>query len=200
MSSDVLVLNRRFYAIHVTSLKRALTLLYLDHAQVVDAEYRTYTFEDWRALSAARLDHPTGVIRTQRFSLAIPEVIALRVFDRLPQSQVKFTRRNIYEHYGYRCCYCGVKFSTENLNLDHVVPRSREGATNWENIVTSCIPCNLKKANRLPDEAGMTLLIRPSKPRWKGPASLVFKSQVRVRRSWQRFVDNAYWNSELENK
>ncbi len=68
MSSDVLVLNRRFYAIHVTSLKRALTLLYLDHAQVVDAEYRTYTFDDWRALSASRAEHPSGVIRTQRFN------------------------------------------------------------------------------------------------------------------------------------
>lgn len=198
MSSDVLVLNRRFYAIHVTSLKRALTLLYLDHAQVVDAEYRTYTFDDWRALSASRAEHPSGVIRTQRFSLAIPEVIALRVFDRLPQSQVKFTRRNIYDHYGHRCCYCGEKFSTESLNLDHVIPRSREGSTTWENIVTSCIPCNLKKANRTPAEAGMRLLIQPTRPRWKGPASLVFKSNFKVRQSWQRFVDNAYWHSELE--
>ncbi len=200
MSSDVLVLNRQFYAIHITSLKRALTLLYLDHAQVVDEEYRTYSFDDWRALSDAQADHPSGFIRTPTFRLAIPEVITLRVFDRLPMGQVTFTRRNIYEHYGYRCCYCGRKFSTENLNLDHVVPRSREGATNWSNIVTSCIPCNLRKSNRLPEEAGMNLLITPSRPRWKGAASLVFKSNAKIRQSWQRFVDNAYWNSELENQ
>jgi 5-methylcytosine-specific restriction endonuclease McrA len=200
MSADVLVLNRQFYAIHITSLRRALTLLYLDHAHVVDQEYRTYSFEHWRALSEARVDHPAGFIRTAAFRLAIPEVIALRVFDRLPMRQVTFTRRNIYDHYGYRCCYCGKKFATENLNLDHVVPRSRNGATNWDNIVTSCIPCNLKKSNRLPEEAGLKLLITPSRPRWKGSASLVFKSNAKVRQSWQRFVDNAYWNSELDNQ
>ncbi|HNC75131.1 MAG TPA: HNH endonuclease [Elusimicrobiota bacterium] len=200
MSGDVLVLNRQFYAIQITSLKRALTLLYLDHAHVVDQEYRTYSFDSWRELSTGRAENPAGFIRTPSFNLAIPEVIALRVFDRLPLSQVKFTRRNIYEHYGYRCCYCGVKFSTENLNLDHVVPRCREGATTWENIVTSCIPCNLKKGSRLPEEAGMKLLIHPSRPKWKGPASLVFRSHFKVRQSWQRFVDNAYWNSELESK
>ncbi len=198
MSGDVLVLNRQFYAIHITSLRRALTLLYLDHAHVVDEEYKTYSFDDWRVLSQACAQNATGFIRTPTFHLAVPEVIALRVFDRLPVSQVKFTRRNIYEHYGHRCCYCGKKFSTENLNLDHVVPRSREGATDWGNIVTSCIPCNLRKSNRLPAEAGMKLLIRPTRPRWKGAASLVFKSNFKVRQSWQRFVDNAYWNSELE--
>lgn len=79
-----------------------------------------------------------------------------------------------------------------------MVPRSRQGATNWENIVTSCIPCNLKKGNRLPREAGLTLLIEPSRPRWKGPVSLVFRTNFKVRQSWQRFVDNAYWNTELE--
>jgi hypothetical protein len=84
--------------------------------------------------------------------------------------------------------------------LDHVIPRSRDGATNWDNIVTSCIPCNLKKSNRLPEEAGLKLLITPSRPRWKGSASLVFKSNAKIRQSWQRFVDNAYWNSELEHQ
>lgn len=196
--SEVLVLNRQFYAIQITSWRRALTLLYLDHARVVDQNYRTYDFQDWRALSGAITEHPGGFIDTPQFRLAVPEVIALRVYDKLPESDVKFTRRNIYEHYHYRCCYCGEKFSTADLNLDHVTPRSRGGPTNWYNIVTSCIPCNLRKANRLPDEAGMKLLIEPTKPRWKGPASLVWRSNVRVRRSWQRFIDNVYWNSELE--
>jgi 5-methylcytosine-specific restriction endonuclease McrA len=200
VSSDVLVLNRRFYAIQITSLRRALTLLYLDHAQVVDEEYRTYDFSDWRDFSSARADHPSGFVDTPNFRLVVPDVIALKVFDRLPESHVKFTRRNIYEHYGYRCCYCGRKFPTEELNLDHVVPKSRRGATDWDNIVTSCIPCNLKKGNRLPSEAGMDLLITPSRPRWKGPASLVFRAPFSLRRSWQKFIDSVYWNSELEGK
>jgi 5-methylcytosine-specific restriction endonuclease McrA len=202
MSSDVLVLNRQFYAIQITSWRRALTLLYLDHAHVVDEQYKTYSFEDWRDLSLGIKDHPAGFVTTPSFRIAVPEVIALKVYDKLPASDVKFTRRNIYEHYGYRCyrcCYCGKKFPTQSLNLDHVVPRSRGGPTDWTNIVTSCIPCNLKKANRVPKEAGLKLLMTPSKPKWKGRSSLVFRANFQVRQSWQRFVDNVYWNSELEN-
>ncbi len=196
--SDVLVLNKQFYAIQITSWQRALTLVYLDHAQVVDEEYRTYSFDDWRELTSARTQHPGGFVTTPAFRIAIPEVIALKVYDKLPDSAVKFTRRNIYEHYGHRCCYCGRKFGTQDLNLDHVVPKSRGGPTSWANIVTSCIPCNLQKGNRTPLEAGLPLLVKPTRPQWKGRSSLVFRSGVRVRQSWQRFIDNVYWNSELE--
>jgi len=198
MSTDVLVLNRQFYAIQIASWRRALTLLYLDHAQVVDEEYQTYDFENWRDLSQTMRNSPAGFISTPSFRLALPEVIALRVYEKMPLSEVKFTRRNIYEHYGHRCCYCGVKYSTSELNLDHVIPRSRGGSTNWSNIVTSCVPCNLKKGNRLPKEAGLKLRLQPSKPKWRGPASLVFRANFKIRRAWQRFIDNVYWNSELE--
>lgn len=198
MTSDVLVLNRQFYAIQITSWRRALTLLYLDHACVVDEEYRTYSFEDWRGLSLEKKDHPAGFITTPSFKIAVPEVIALKLYDKLPVSEVKFTRRNIYEHYSYHCCYCGKRFPTQELNLDHVVPRSRGGPTNWNNIVTSCIPCNLKKGNRLPQEAGMKMHLPPSRPKWKGRSSLVFRANFKIRQSWQRFIDNIYWNSELD--
>ncbi len=109
MNSDVLVLNRSFYAVQVTSWQRALTLVYTNHASVVDEEYRTYSFEDWRQLSQMIDEHPSGFIKTPRFKIAIPDVIALKLYDRLPTTEVKFTRRNIYEHYGYTCCYCGAE-------------------------------------------------------------------------------------------
>ncbi|HVO33239.1 MAG TPA: HNH endonuclease [Elusimicrobiota bacterium] len=199
MSADVLVLNRNFYAIHIADWQRALSLVYLDHARVVDQEYRTYTFEDWRELSKILTNHPGGYVHTPTFRIAIPEVIALRGYDKMPVGDVKFTRRNIYEHYGHRCCYCGHKFGTQELNLEHVLPRSRGGRTDWANIVTACIPCNLKKADRLPHEAGMKLLIKPTKPKWRGSASLVFKAPFKIKASWQRFIDNVYWNTELES-
>jgi len=198
MSSDVLVLNRSFYAIHITNWRRALSLLYLDHARVVDDEYRTYNFTDWREMSKLISENPSGFIHTPRFKIAIPEVISLKLYDRLPASEIKFTRRNIYEHYGYQCCYCGGKFRTNDLNLEHILPKSRGGQSTWNNIVTSCIPCNLKKGDQLPKEAGMKLIIEPSKPRWKGARSLVLHSSFKVKASWQRFIDNIYWNSELE--
>lgn len=199
MSADVLVLNRNFYAIHIADWRRALSLLYCDHARVVDDEYRTYNFDDWRELSQLMAKSPSGFVSTPSFRIAIPEVITLKHYDRLPAGEVKFTRRNIYEHYSYRCCYCGNKFGTQELNLEHVLPRSRGGKTDWSNIVTSCIPCNLRKADRLPHEAGMRLLMQPTKPKWQGSASLVFRAPVKIKASWQRFIDNAYWNTELES-
>lgn len=198
--SDVLVLNRSFYAVQVTSWQRALTLVYLDHAAVVDQEYRTYSFDDWRELSALTREHPAGYVTTPQFTIAVPEVIALKLYDRLPASDVKFTRRNIYEHYKYRCCYCGKQCSTTELNLDHVIPRSRGGKTSWDNIVTSCIPCNLRKADKLPDEANMRLLATPTKPHWRGNLAMMVRSPLKVRTSWQRFIDHAYWHSELEKE
>lgn len=198
MSTDVLVLNRNFYAIHITNWRRALSLLYLDHARVVDEEYRTYNFSDWKELSNLIKDHPAGYVHTPTFKIAIPDVIALRAYDQVPAAEIKFTRRNIYEHYGYHCCYCGKKFQTKDLNLEHIVPSSRGGQSTWNNVVTSCIPCNIKKGDSLPHEAGMKLLIEPSRPRWKGAQSLVLPSFIKFKASWQKFIDNVYWDSEIE--
>jgi 5-methylcytosine-specific restriction endonuclease McrA len=198
--SDVLVLNRSFYAIQVISWRRAISLVYADHARVVDEDYRTYSFEDWRELSEAIKENPSGYIHTPSFKIAIPEVISLRTFDGLPKSEVKFTRRNIYEHYNYRCIYCGHKFNSSDLNLEHVVPKSRGGKTDWANVVTACVACNLKKGSHLPDEAGMKLLVKPSKPKWRGSAAVVFRPGFQMKASWQRFIDNVYWNTELEHQ
>jgi len=198
MSSDVLVLNRNFCAVHIANWQRAVSLVYIEHARVVDEEYRTYNFADWREFSQLIHDHPSGFVSTPTFRIAIPEVIVLQRYDKMPAGEVKFTRRNIYEHYGHRCCYCGHKYSTQELNLEHVLPKSRGGKTDWANIVTACIPCNLRKADKLPHEAGMHLLLKPSKPKWRGSASLVLKAPFKMKASWQRFIDTVYWNTELE--
>lgn len=195
---DTLVLNRYFYAIQIAGWQRAFSLLYAGQASVVDEEYRTYDFESWKELSATMTQAPAGFVHTARYRIAIPDVIALRHYDRLPPMQVKFTRRNIYEHYGYRCCYCGKRFKTEDLNLDHILPRSRGGSSDWNNVVTACISCNTRKANRLPHEAGMQFKVPPSKPRWNGPAALMFRSGRQVRASWQKFIDTVYWDGELK--
>jgi 5-methylcytosine-specific restriction endonuclease McrA len=196
--SDVLVLNKQFYAVHITTWQKAISLLFSDHARVIDEEYNTYTFSDWKSISATIKEHPSGFVHTPTLKIAIPEVIVLRLYDALPPMDVKFTRKNIYEHYKYKCCYCGKKKQVNELNLEHIVPLSRGGATNWLNVVTSCIPCNLKKGCRLPEEAGMKLLVQPSKPQWKGPVSLCLRPGVKVKASWQKFIDTIYWNTELE--
>jgi 5-methylcytosine-specific restriction endonuclease McrA len=184
---DVLVLNRNFYAIAVTGWQRAISLLYLDHARVVDEGYRTYDFVDWLDASRDLETDAPGFINTPNLRIAIPEVISLRLFGKVPKREVTFSRRNLLHHYGWRCAYCGEKFTGEKLNLDHVLPKSRGGETNWANVVVSCIPCNKRKGNRLPSEAGMKLVRTPGKPRARsGP--ILWPQLSDSRRSWQRFL------------
>ncbi|MHB2025804.1 MAG: HNH endonuclease [Elusimicrobiota bacterium] len=199
MSGDVLILNRNFYAIQIASWERALTLLYLDRACVVDDERGACDFQDWIQLSREMKKEPRWFVHTPKLTVALPEVIALKFFDKVPRTEVPFTRRNIYAHYGHRCCYCGNRFPPADLNLDHVVPRSRGGKTDWTNVVTSCVPCNLKKGSRLPDEAGMKLRVRVSRPKFRQGLTLALRSPARVRRSWQRFIDKAYWDATIED-
>ncbi|HBW47976.1 TPA: HNH endonuclease [bacterium] len=195
---DTLVLNKNFFAIQITNWKRALSLLYLGHAAAVDEEYRLYDFESWREVADSMTKCAHGAIITPNFSIPIPDVISLRLYSKLPPMTIKFTRRNIYEHYDFRCCYCGTRFSSDQLNLEHIIPRSRGGKSDWENVVTACIECNTRKANRLPHEAGMALRIKPSKPGWRGPDSLLMRSGIKIRASWQRFIDTCYWDGELK--
>lgn len=192
---DVLVLNRNYYAIHVASWQRAMTLLVSGHANVVDGDYKSYSFDDWKELSQMITDNPNGYINTPNFKIAVPEVIALTFYDRLPSREIKFTRKNLYHHYHFKCCYCGHKYDSSKMNLDHVVPRAKGGTTCWENIVLSCIPCNNKKANNTPTEAGMRMHYVPSKPKWRSVLSIGIG--LPVKQSWQKFVDDIYWNSEL---
>ena len=85
----------------------------------------------------------------------------------MPKKEVKFTRHNIFERDHNTCQYCGKVFDRKDLNLDHVIPRDRGGPTTWENIVCSCIKCNTQKANRTPQEAGMHLIRKPKRPKWR---------------------------------
>ncbi len=197
LKEQVLVLNRLWQAVNVCSVRRALSLLFEGHAQVVasaaDGSFQTFGFSEWRDFSQ-RQPHPES-IHTVSFRLRVPRVILLLVFDRMPKNEVKFTRHNIFERDKNTCQYCGVVFDRKDLNLDHVLPRDRGGPTNWENIVCSCIPCNTKKANRTPQEAGLHLIRKPKRPRWR-PFVQVNVS-LACHDSWKHFLDVAYWNVEL---
>jgi 5-methylcytosine-specific restriction endonuclease McrA len=195
---ETLVLNKNYVAICVTNWKRAINLVYLDRAYVIDEDYRMYNFNDWCEISKYMDEHPSGFVHTPKLRIAIPEVIALKFYDKYPKSEVKFTRRNIYELYGYKCCYCGKKFPSSELNLDHIIPKSRGGKTDWSNVVTACLQCNIKKGNNLPREVGMQLKIKPKKPEKVSRLYLILNSPVKIKSSWQKFIDNLYWNVELE--
>jgi 5-methylcytosine-specific restriction endonuclease McrA len=161
VDEQVLVLNRNYQPINVTNVRRAFVMLYLDLARAVDKEFRVFDWEQW-----SRLEASGECWRTVSRSYRVPRVILLQTYDRMPIGQVRFSRTNVFARDNYTCQYCHRSHRTSELNIDHVMPRSRGGTTTWENVVCSCVPCNLKKGRRTPDEAGMHLLRTPTRPRW----------------------------------
>lgn len=193
VNESVLVLNRSWIAVQVANARRAISLLYRGYAKVVSPEdFSTYDFDDWRQLSEEADDY---VIHTVNFKIKVPEVIVLTVFNGVYRRDIKFSRRNIFERDKNTCQYCAKKFKKWELTLDHVIPRSLGGRSTWENLVLACVPCNVRKGNRLPDEAHMPLIRKPRKPRWIPSSGENFA--LTHKPSWQRFVDAAYWDVEL---
>jgi 5-methylcytosine-specific restriction endonuclease McrA len=194
--TNVLVLNRSFIPLHMTTVRRAFSLLYQDLARAVNEEFRTFDFQSWSELSVATHSDTIGLVDR---AIRVPRVIALTSFDRFPRRTVRFSRINILARDQNTCQYCGKRFTRTDLNLDHVNPRSRGGLSTWENVVTSCIACNRKKAGRTPAEAGMKLIKKPVRPKWTPLYRLPLVNTPY--KEWQLFldfVDAAYWHVELE--
>jgi 5-methylcytosine-specific restriction endonuclease McrA len=202
LALSVLVLNRSFVAVHIVNVRRALTLLFRDLAEVVHIEqghFAAYSLESWRELSEmrARFRGPDeDWIRAVGYELQAPRVIRLVSCDRGPRQGLRFNRRNVFARDANVCQYCGRNFPTSELSLDHVVPRSRGGVTSWENIVCACVACNVRKGGRTPQEARMQLIRHPVKP--KRSPLLSIKLGNPKYESWKSFVDNAYWLVDLK--
>jgi 5-methylcytosine-specific restriction endonuclease McrA len=199
LNSQVLVLNRLWQAVNICSARRAFALVYAGHAHVVSSDeasnFMTHDFESWRDFSTTAPEQE--MVTTISWKIRVPRVIVLLFFDRLPKKEVKFTRHNVFERDKNTCQYCGHVFERSDLNLDHVVPRERGGTTTWENVVCSCIPCNTRKGNRLPQEAHMHLIRKPKRPKWRPFVHVTFSAPQHE--SWRHFVDLAYWNVELSD-
>lgn len=173
MGESTLLLNQGFEPIRVIPWQKAITLLFLGKVEVVE-EYEN------------ELHSVTLVIK-------IPAVVRLlRAFRRF-HKPVKFSRVNIYARDGYQCQYCGVKPRLADLTYDHVIPRSRGGATDWCNIVTACYVCNRRKGGRTPKEAGMELRAVPRQPNWV-PAVAITISQKSIPQAWRDYL---YWTEDL---
>lgn len=175
-----------------------MAMLYTGEAEAVDENCVCYDFKDWAELSAMMAENRNGFINTVTMKVAVPDVVRLTKFNRLPRRDIKFSRSNIYQHYGRKCCYCGEKIPPIESTWDHVTPRSKGGRTDWSNIVLSCKPCNARKADKTPEEAGMKLLVQPSRPQWKGARTITVTAPLPIPVAWQSFIDKAYWDSEIE--
>ncbi len=164
---QTLVLDQGYQPQRIVPWQRAVCLLFVGKAEVI-----TDYGEEINSVS----------VRMQ-----MPAVVRLTRAPKRYRRDVRFSRTHVLMRDGYRCQYCGAQKRGDELTYDHVLPRSRGGATCWENIVAACQPCNLTKANRTPAEAGMRLLKRPTKPTWLPLRSVAMSSTVPD--AWRMFLE-----------
>jgi 5-methylcytosine-specific restriction endonuclease McrA len=192
LQRPTLVLNRNWQPVRVATVARALVLLWNEAARVVDpADFQQYTWTDWAKL---RPRDGEPFIQAVRFRLRVPEVMSLVRYDRVPVAAVAFTRRNIFKRDRFTCQYCGIQPGTEELTIDHVMPRSQGGGSTWANCVLACVSCNKRKADRTPIQASMRLRKVPQRPSWKP----LYAFEELPIASWTKFLSEAYWNVQLE--
>lgn len=183
-----LVLNKGWTPISIMPVKKAITKVVSDLAQILDPEtYILYSFEEWMLLPVNDEDR---FIQTSHSKVKVPEIVVLSDYDRFPKREVKLTRRNLLIRDNFTCQYTGKKINMEEATMDHVVPRSRGGGSTWDNLVMCCLEVNSKKADRTPVEAGLVLLKKPEKPKWNPIYARFAKlAAENVPESWKKFIN-----------
>ncbi len=186
----VLVLNRHWQAIDVKTPIETFSMLANGSATALDIKVhevmRPVTWDEWLTLPVRDEDYSIGTVRG---GIRVPTVIVLARFDKVPKRRPKFCARAIWERDGGVCQYTGRKLRPSEGNIDHVIPRSRGGKTDWENCVLADKRVNSRKGNRLPEEVGLQLLRRPFVPR-EIPTSALIRNHHRVR-EWDMFMGQA---------
>ena len=203
LSDNVLVLNKAYTPIAVTTARDAFVKLYTNLAEVVTVEegtYQNYNFSSWAEISELKkeledLGDFDDLVFSEKLTLMVPRVIRVLHYEKVPRHTVKLTRRAIYARDDNTCQYCGGKFKTSDLNIDHVVPKSKGGGNTWENLVCSCFKCNSKKASRTLNETGMKLIRKPFKPSYNASLNVHIRSPKYY--SWKAFISEKYWTVDI---
>lgn len=213
----VLILNRSWTAVGISSVPRAIRLLCSEHANGTPkariitpppvGSFETFDWADWSKLRPAEGE---DAIISARELFKVPDVVLLTQYDRMPEKTVHFCRKHVWKRDNYTCQYCGRKPPADELTLDHVLPRAQGGDTSWTNCVLACYQCNAQKADRRPEQA-----FRPKGPKaqdWRGPSPMrlaktplkpkysLFRGEPhRIPETWKHWLDKMYWEVPLEN-
>lgn len=164
--NGVLVLNASYEPLNIVSVRRAIVLLLKEKAELVEAAKAKF--------------------RAERLHMDVPLVIRLVTYVPIPRRlPLPLSRRTVLARDLYTCQYCGITPGRTELTLDHVLPRSRGGATTWENVVTACGPCNRRKGNRTPDEANLKMLSVPGRPRF---VAVVLLGEAHAHDAWSKYL------------
>lgn len=192
LTRPILVLNKSWQPVGVQHVAEALCKMWLGSARVVDPhDYAQYTWEDWTFLEPEGDDFSINLVGTK---IRVPEVITLVDYNRVPNATVAFSRKNLFTRDNWTCQYCGGKPGSKELTVDHVLPKSQGGTSNFLNCVSACTACNHRKADKTPAQARMRLLKQPKVPHWRP----TFHCGIMLD-SWEKFVDAMYWNVPLED-
>jgi 5-methylcytosine-specific restriction endonuclease McrA len=186
--TNILVLNRHWQAIDVKTPMEAFSMIAAGNATALDilsgGDMRPVTWAEWLHLPVREGDNSIGTVSGP---VRIPSVLVLARYDKVPKRRPKFCAKSIWERDGGVCQYTGRKLRPHEGNIDHIVPVSRGGASNWENCVLADRKINSRKGNKLPEEAGLKLLRRPSVPR-EIPVTHLIKNTHKIR-DWDLFLN-----------
>lgn len=173
---STLLLNADFTPLKIIPWTRAICLWFSDKVEIVES------YDDFN-------------LKSVTFTMKCPSVVRLLKYVKRTNKRVKFSRINVFSRDSFTCQYCQAQPGTSELTYDHVIPRAKKGTTVWENIVTCCLPCNYKKGDRTPEEAGMKLLKKPVRPKEK-PYNEFTLTIPKTPDTWRSYL---YWMQELEN-
>lgn len=183
-----LVLNKNWSPVTVTTSFSALLSMFRERSVAMCTDtYQLYDIDIWINRSIEKInDLPIECfVKTTSHAIERPEVIVLKEYGRIPFKQVNLTRRNIFRRDSYICQYCTEAFMSDELTIDHIIPKSRGGQNSWVNCVTSCMKCNNSKSNKTLQEIGFKLLKEPKMPKWTPIAGMV--PNIRPD-SWDKFL------------
>lgn len=179
--TETLVLDVSYQPIDRISWERAFTLLFQGKVEIIE-EYQDKT------------------VRSATMEWKIPSVVRFLKYMGNKKKAIKFSRENVYTRDKGKCQYCGCDVKRMEITYDHVLPRAQGGKTQWENVVISCFPCNQRKKNRTPEQAGMRLITKPVKPKsLPNTIRLTFVWREGMPKEWKSYLfDIQYWHSQLD--